>query len=249
MNEAAITLDGWYALHDLRTMDWNSWKLISEEERQTIVEEFQTFLKKLQKSHDDKTGSHAFYTVLGQKADFILMILRPTIDELQELEIEFNKLAIADFTLPAYSYVSVVELSNYLAGESDEDPYENPYVRGRLYPDLPRSQYICFYPMNKKRDGEDNWFMLDMDTRRKLMYEHGKIGRSYAGKIQQIITGSSGLDDFEWGVTLFSDDALQFKKIIYEMRFDETSARYGDFGSFFVGTILDQEKTANFFTV
>lgn len=249
MNEAAITLDGWYALHDLRTMDWTSWKMISKEERQSIVDEFLVYLEKLQKTHDEKTGSHAFYTVVGQKADFMLMILRPTLDELQELEAEFNKLAIADFTLPAYSYISVVELSNYLAGESDEDPYENPYVRGRLYPELPRNQYICFYPMNKKRDGEDNWFMLDMDTRKKLMYEHGKIGRSYAGKIKQIITGSSGLDDFEWGVTLFSDDALQFKKIIYEMRFDETSARYGDFGSFFVGTLLDSEKTTEFFSL
>lgn len=249
MNEAAITLDGWYVLHDLRTMDWASWKLISKEERQAAVDEFLAFLDKLQQADDNKTGAHAFYTVVGQKADFMLMTLRPTMDELQELETEFNKLTIADYTIPAYSYVSVVELSNYLAGESNEDPYQNPYVRGRLYPELPRNQYICFYPMDKKREGNDNWYMLDMDKRKELMRSHGMIGRGYAGKVKQIISGSVGFDDFEWGVTLFSDDVLQFKKLVYEMRFDEVSARYGVFGSFFVGTLLDEEKRKSFFTI
>lgn len=247
MNEAAVTLDGWYALHDLRTMDWTSWKAISNEERKAVVDEFLVFLEKLEKAHDEKTGSHAFYTIIGQKADFMLMILRPTMDELQELETEFNKLDIAAFTIPSYSYLSVVELSNYLSSDSEEDPYQNPHVRGRLYPELPRKPYICFYPMDKKRDGEDNWYMLDMDTRKKLMYDHGMIGRSYAGKIKQIITGSVGFDDWEWGVTLFADDVLQFKKIVYEMRFDEVSAKYGEFGSFFVGTLLDGDKKAAFF--
>lgn len=249
MNEAAVTLDGWYVLHDLRSIDWASWKLISSEERQAIIEEFQQFLNGLQEADDAKTGSHAFYTIVGQKADFMLMILRPTMDELQQLETDFNKLAIADFTIPAYSYVSVVELSNYLAKESDEDPYENPYVRGRLYPELPRTDYICFYPMDKKRDGDDNWYMLDMDTRKKLMFDHGMIGRQYAGKIKQIISGSVGFDDYEWGVTLFADDVLQFKKIVYEMRFDEASARYGEFGSFFVGTLLNSDKVVSYLTI
>ncbi|MBO0601305.1 heme-dependent peroxidase [Sporosarcina sp. E16_3] len=249
MIEAAKTLDGWYVLHDLRSMDWASWKLISKEERQAAVEEFLVYLEKLQKTDDDKTGAHAFYTVIGQKADFMLMTLRPTMDELQELETEFNKLAIADFTIPAYSYLSVVELSNYLAGESTDDPYQNPFVRGRLYPELQRSQYICFYPMDKKRDGDVNWYMLDMDKRKELMRAHGLIGRSYAGKVKQIISGSVGFDDYEWGVTLFADDVLQFKKLIYEMRFDEVSARYAEFGSFFVGTILEGDKKAAFFNI
>ncbi|WP_301107261.1 hydrogen peroxide-dependent heme synthase [Sporosarcina sp.] len=249
MNEAAITLDGWYVLHDFRTMDWASWKLISKEERQAAVNEFLNYLERLQKADEAKTGSHAFYTVVGQKADFMLMTLRPTMDELQQLEAEFNKLTIADYTIPAYSYVSVVELSNYLAGESDEDPYQNPYVRGRLYPELPRSQYVCFYPMDKKREGDDNWYMLNMDDRKSLMRSHGMIGRGYAGKVKQIISGSVGFDDYEWGVTLFSDDILQFKKLVYEMRFDEVSARYGVFGSFFIGTILEDDKRGAFFEV
>lgn len=248
-NEAAQTLDGWYVLHDLRSVDWASWRMLAQEERNTIVQEFVAFLDELQKADDEKTGSHAFYTVIGQKADFMLMMLRPTLDELQALEAKFNKLAIADFLVKEYSYFSVVELSNYLAGESDEDPYENPYVRGRLYPELPRRPYICFYPMDKKREGNDNWYMLDMETRRKLMYSHGLIGRSYAGKVKQIISGSVGLDDYEWGVTLFADDVLQFKKLIYEMRFDEVSARYGVFGSFFVGHLLDGDDRAQFFAL
>jgi len=249
MNEAAITLDGWYVLHDFRQMDWASWKQVDPELRKQATDEFIAFLDEMQLADDAKTGAHAFYTIVGQKADFMLMTLRPTMDELQELEARFNKLTIADFTIPAYSYVSVVELSNYLAGESNEDPYQNPHVRARLYPELQRSQYICFYPMDKRRDGEDNWYMLPMQERKDLMRSHGMIGRSYAGKVKQIISGSIGFDDFEWGVTLFSDDVLQFKKLIYEMRFDEVSARYAEFGSFFTGTILADEKRSTFFNL
>lgn len=177
------------------------------------------------------------------------MTLRPTMEELNELENEFNKLTIAEFTIPSYSYVSVVELSNYLPSDSDEDPYENPYVRSRLYPILPKSKYICFYPMDKRRQGNDNWYMLPMEERRELMRSHGLIGRKYAGKVKQIISGSVGFDDYEWGVTLFADDVLQFKKLVYEMRFDEVSARYGEFGSFFVGPLLEKEKLPQFFHI
>lgn len=249
MNEAAITLDGWYALHDFRSIDWASWKLLTEEDRTKAVNEFISFLEKINKADVSKTGSHAFYTIVGQKADFMLMTLRETMEELEEVENEFNKLMIADFTIPTYSYVSVVELSNYLAGESNEDPYQNPHVRARLYPELPRMKHVCFYPMDKRREGNDNWYMLSMDERRNLMRSHGMIGRSYAGKVKQIITGSVGFDDHEWGVTLFADDVLQFKKLVYEMRFDEVSARYGEFGEFFVGNIADAEKIKKYLAV
>jgi len=249
MNEAAITLDGWYVLHDFRSMDWVTWKMLTEEERQFAVEEFQAFMDKINQADENKTGAHALYSIVGQKADLMLMMLRETMDELNELETEYNKLTLIAYTVPTYSYVSVVELSNYLAGKSDEDPYQNPHVRARLYPELQRSQYICFYPMDKRRDGDDNWYMLPMDTRKELMLSHGKIGRSYAGKVKQIISGSVGFDDYEWGVTLFADDVLQFKKLIYEMRFDEVSARYAEFGSFYVGTRLDAERTVKLLEV
>ncbi|MGH2316874.1 hydrogen peroxide-dependent heme synthase [Planococcus sp. SE5232] len=249
MNEAAITLDGWYVLHDFRSMDWVTWKMLTEEERQFAIDEFQAFMDKINQADENKTGAHALYSIVGQKADLMLMMLRETMDELNELETEYNKLTLIAYTVPTYSYVSVVELSNYLAGKSDEDPYQNAHVRARLYPELQRSQYICFYPMDKRRDGDDNWYMLPMDTRKELMLSHGKIGRSYAGKVKQIISGSVGFDDYEWGVTLFADDVLQFKKLIYEMRFDEVSARYAEFGSFYVGTRLDAERTVKFLEV
>ncbi|MBS4218842.1 heme-dependent peroxidase [Bacillus sp. FJAT-49711] len=246
MSEPAQTLDGWYTLHDFRTMDWSSWKQLSSDVRQAAIHEFSQYLEKLNAVQDQKEGSHALYSIVGQKADFMLMILRPTMEELNDLENEFNKLTIAEYTIPAYSYVSVVELSNYMAKESKEDPYQNPYVRGRLYPILPKTKHVCFYPMDKRRQGNDNWYMLSMEDRKELMYSHGMIGRKYAGIIKQLICGSVGLDDYEWGVTLFSDDALQFKKIVYEMRFDEVSARYGEFGSFFVGNILEDHDLERF---
>lgn len=247
MSQAAQTLDGWYCLHDFRLIDWTSWKLLSSDERQTALAEFQGLMEKWNAVQDQKTGSHATYSIVGQKADFMMMFVRPTMEELNEIEMEFNKSKLAEYTIPAYSYVSVVELSNYLP--SDEDPYQNEHVRSRLYPILPKASHICFYPMDKKREGNDNWYMLPMDERKSLMRSHGLIGRSYAGKVKQIISGSVGFDDYEWGVTLFADDVLQFKKLIYEMRFDEVSARYADFGTFFVGNILPEENFQAFFTI
>jgi hydrogen peroxide-dependent heme synthase len=247
MSEAAQTLEGWYSLHDFRSMDWTAWKLISSDERQSAIHEFHAYLDKINQAQEAETGSHALYTIVGQKADFMLMILRPTMEELNELENEFNKLKIAEFTIPTYSYVSVVELSNYLP--AGEDPYENPQIRARLYPTLPKANHVCFYPMDKRRQGEDNWYMLPMEDRRSMMRDHGMIGRQYAGKVKQVITGSVGFDDYEWGVTLFADEVLQFKKLIYEMRFDEVSARFGEFGTFFVGNLLKEEKLSQFFHV
>lgn len=250
MSEAAETLDGWYSLHDFRSLDWPRWKTLSSDEREKAIFEFQQLLDRLNEIQESGNGANALYTIVGQKADFVLWTLRPTLDDIQELETEFNKLTIADYTIPAYSYVAVVELSNYVnGGKAGEDAYENPYVKARLYPTLPKSKYFCFYPMDKRRQGNDNWYMLSMEERRELMKSHGLIGRSYAGKIKQYILGSTGLDDYEWGVALLSDDALQFKKIVYEMRFDEVSARYGDFGSFFVGTLLDEKKLRSFLHV
>ncbi|WP_018758868.1 hydrogen peroxide-dependent heme synthase [Paenibacillus terrigena] len=240
MSEAALTLEGWYALHDFRAIDWNGWKRATEAERATALDELHTFLQQWATVEADKQGSTAVYSIVGQKADFVFMHLRETLEELNELENAFNKTSFAQFTIPVYSYVSVVELSNYLAGGGD--PYASPEVMARLKPTLPKSKHICFYPMNKKRDLADNWYMLSMDERKGMMRSHGMIGRQYAGKVKQIICGSVGLDDWEWGVTLFSDDALQFKKLVYEMRFDEVSARFGEFGSFYVGNLLDADK-------
>ncbi|BCG60741.1 hydrogen peroxide-dependent heme synthase [Paenibacillus sp. URB8-2] len=243
MSEAALTLEGWYALHDFRSLDWTAWTAADDEERAVALDELNAFIEEWSGVEEAKLGSSAWYSIVGQKADFVMIYLRESLEELNKLEVAFNKTAFAPFTTKAYSYVSIVELSNYNpSGESGEDPMQNPHIAARLKPILPQSRHICFYPMNKKRELADNWYMLDMAKRKELMYSHGLIGRGYAGKVKQIITGSVGFDDWEWGVTLFAEDALQFKKLVYEMRFDEVSARYGEFGSFYVGNLLTFES-------
>lgn len=241
MSEAARTLEGWYSLHDFRSIDWNAWRHASQEERDRALDELFTLMGSYRKVEEEKTGSTAVYSIVGQKADIMFMHLRETLDELGELENQLNKSAISQFTIPAHSYVSIVELSNYMTPPGT-DPMEVPEIKARLKPILPKSNHVCFYPMDKRRQGNDNWYMLDMETRKELMKAHGVSGRKYAGLVRQIITGSVGFDDWEWGVTLFADDALQFKKLVYEMRFDEVSARYGEFGEFFVGNLLTEDK-------
>lgn len=243
MSEPVQTLEGWYALHDFRAIDWTAWKSLSQNERNRAEDELYGLLSQYQSVEDSKQGSTAFYSIVGQKADFMFMHLRETLEELNELETAFNKTIFAQVTIPTYSYVSIVELSSYMA-KPGSDPMQDPEILARLKPTLPKAKHVCFYPMNKRREGNDNWYMLSTEERRNFMRAHGMIGRNYAGKIKQIITGSVGLDDWEWGVTLFSEDALQFKKIVYEMRFDETSARFGEFGDFYVGNLLNQDKMA-----
>jgi chlorite dismutase len=241
MSEVAQTLEGWFALHDFRAIDWTVWKLASEADRKQAEEELQAFLNEWASLEENHTGSTAIYSIVGQKADFMFMHLRESLEQLNEVETAFNKSSFARFTVPVYSYVSVVELSNYMT-QPGTDPLQNPEIVARLKPILPKAKHVCFYPMNKRRQGSDNWYMLGMDERRTMMRSHGMIGRQYAGKVKQIITGSVGFDDWEWGVTLFADDPIQFKKLVYEMRFDEVSARFGDFGDFYIGNLLTSDK-------
>ncbi|MFD0715210.1 hydrogen peroxide-dependent heme synthase [Paenibacillus sp. GCM10027626] len=248
MSEAAQTLEGWYALHDFRLIDWKAWRAADEHTRNAALDELRAFLHDWQAIEDAGIGSTAVYSVVGQKADFVTMHLRESLEELNAIETAFNKTAFAGFTIPVYSYVSIVELSNYMAPPGT-DPMQNPDILARLKPRLPKAGHICFYPMNKRREGNDNWYMLSMDERRSLMRSHGMIGRKYAGKVKQIITGSVGFDMWEWGVTLFADDALQFKKLVYEMRFDEVSARYGEFGDFYIGNLLTGDKVDALFAL
>jgi hydrogen peroxide-dependent heme synthase len=241
MNEAVQTLDGWYCLHDFRTIEWSWWKALSDEQRAQAVDDMVNQIRGWADTESNKQGSTVIYSIVGQKADIMIMHLRETLEELNELETSFNKTSFAHYTVPSYSYVSIVELSNYLA-KPDTDPYADPEILARLKPILPRTKHICFYPMNKRREGNDNWYMLPSDDRKALMRSHGMIGRQYHGRVRQIITGSIGLDAWEWGVTLFADEALQYKKLVTEMRFDEVSARYAEFGDFYVGNLLDEQK-------
>lgn len=249
MVEAVETADGWYSLHDLRNIDWTSWKMASSEEREAAIHEFEQLLAKWEAVEEAKNGSHVLYTVIGQKADLMFMFLRPTMEELNELETEFNKSKFAEYLRPSYSYVSVVEISKYSAPKEGPALETYPKIQERLKPILPKWEHMCFYPMDKRRQGEDNWYATEKDIRAKLLYEHSKTGRKYSGKVKQIITGSFGFDDWEWGVTLFAHDPIQLKKIVYEMRFDEVSARFGEFGEFFVGNHLPKENIPAFLHV
>ncbi|MBO9597014.1 MAG: heme-dependent peroxidase, partial [Cohnella sp.] len=187
MSEAAQTLDGWYALHDLRSIDWEAWNAASAAEQDAALNDLLGLVAGWQAVEERKEGSLAMYTVVGQKADLIFMHLRETLQELNDIENAFNRSAIGRFLKKAYSYVSVVELSNYMAAPG-VDPMQVPEIVARLKPILPKSNHICFYPMNKKRDLQDNWYMLPMEDRKAMMRSHGMIGRSYAGKVKQIIS-------------------------------------------------------------
>lgn len=249
MVEAVETMDGWYSLHDLRTIDWTSWKMATEQERQEAVKEFKDLLTKWEDVEEAKEGSHVLYKVIGQKADLMFMFLRPTMEDISDLETEINKSKFAEFLIPAHSYVSVVELAKYRPQKDGIDPETLPETQARLKPILPKWEHMSFYPMDRRRVGNENWYTLEKDERGKLLYEHSKTGRKYAGKVKQVITGSIGFDDWEWGVTLFAHDVLQLKKIVYEMRFDEVSSRYGEFGEFFIGNRLDKKDLTAYLSV
>ena len=196
------------------------------------------------------------FSVLGHKADVGVMVLGPDLARLQQFQQEM----LDGPLVPEYSYVSLTEQSEYGQTEDDErtrlmadkavtDPAEvetrlvvwrdriEHYREQRIHPKLPPKATMCFYPMSKRRTGADNWYALDFDARKHLMAGHARVGRTYAGRVLQLITGSTGLDEYEWGVTLFADDIVALKEIVYEMRFDEVSARYGEFGPFITGLI------------
>lgn len=252
MAEVPGTLEGWYVLHDYRRIDWPRWKMLEAGEQASILEEAGSFLTTAEQVGDSPEGNSAVYSILGHKADLLMLHLRPTLDALGAIERAFANTRIADYTSPATSYVSVTELSLYEASArgGTEDPEtlrQAPFVQNRLKPTLPAIDampYICFYPMNKRRGEQVNWYAEEMEARRKMMREHGATGARYRGRIQQMITGSTGLDDWEWGVTLFARDPLDIKKLVYEMRFDEVSAKYGEFGVFLLGQRLDVNRLA-----
>jgi chlorite dismutase len=243
-SNAPETLEGWFALHDIRLFDRTAWHALDEAARRDIADEAQAFFAEAAEVADAAEGASGLYTVLGHKGDLLILHLRPHLSELEALEQRLSRLAIARYLIPSDSFVSVIELSQHGAaarsdGQSISSPEMEAFIKRRLKPQLPEMNHICFYPMNKRRGEQDNWFTLDAAARATLMRSHGETGRRYAGKVVQMITGAMGLDDWEWGVTLFADDPLQFKKLVYEMRFDEVSARYAEFGSFYVGQRLD----------
>ncbi|GAD52765.1 hemoprotein hemQ, essential component of heme biosynthetic pathway in Gram-positive bacteria [Halarchaeum acidiphilum MH1-52-1] len=240
MVDAPETAEGWFSLHDFRTIDWDAWRDAPERERERALEEAEAFLADREALADATEGDSAAFSMLGHEADLLFVHFRPELDDLDAIERSFESTAFAEYTERSYSYVSVTEVSGYVSDEYFEDPERvdagvRRYIEGKLTPDVPDDTYVCFYPMSKRRGPEHNWYDLDYEERAELMSGHGDVGRDYAGKIRQVIASSVGLDDWEWGVTLFGSDPVDLKDIVYEMRFDEATSKYGEFGSFYVG--------------
>lgn len=257
-----VPAEGWHVMHLYYSIDHSQWSLLSESEKREAKTELSQLVQEI-RSHP-KTQL-LICAVATPKADLGFMLLTPDLQDATHFEKRLTLALGPDVLTPTYSYLSQTERSEYtttseqyardtLIGEkglTEGSPeYEEAlgefeermkhYLEHRLYPVLPDWPAICFYPMSKRRSAHEdyNWYSLDHDARAKLMKGHATTGRKYAGKILQLITGSTGLDEHEWGVTLLAKDTIEIKNIVYEMRFDEVSARFAEFGDFYIGMQL-----------
>ena len=260
------TLEGWSVLHLMFRVDWGRLREAYPGDRQQITHEATGVLARSIARPDD--GATALVQLLGHKGDLMVVAFRRTFDDLGCLQLALSTTKLHAYLRPTASYVSIVELGMYemtaklhrqlteQGMSQGSDAYNEAFdqemesqrqrVSARLFPPIPSTRYVCFYPMNKRRGEQQNWYTQPFDQRAELMLEHGKVGREYAGKVTQIISGSIGFDDWEWGVDLFADDPLVFKKLIYEMRFDEASAKYAEFGPFYVGMQFSASELGKF---
>jgi len=247
-----LTIEGASVLHQMFRIRWAAWKRLPAAERAEIIAEAGGTLAELESS-----GQMALFSVLGHKGDLLFLHFRDSVDELNRVELRLSGLRLHDYLRQSTSYLSVVELGLYestvklyrslaernLAPHSEEWnraleallDRQRQAMRPRLFPKIPETRYLCFYPMDRRRGETKNWYTLSIEERQRQMDEHGTVGRRYAGRVQQIISGSIGYDDWEWAVDLFGNDPVVFKKLIYEMRFDEVSAVYSNFGTFYLG--------------
>lgn len=259
-----LTIEGSSLLHQFFRFDWKAWRAAPLADRNRIASEAATALKHMERADADAPIRTALYSQLGHKGDLILIHFRDSLEALNQVELSLAQTELYSYLSPVHSYVSVVELGLY---ESTRKTYEAAAAKGletftpdwqaevattlarqsgamapRLFPAVPEAKYLCFYPMDRKRGEQVNWYTVPFLDRQRMMHDHGMIGRRYADQVKQIISGSIGMDDWEWGVDLFADDPVVFKKLIYEMRFDEVSALYALFGQFYIGVRLPMEK-------
>lgn len=252
---APMTLDGSSVLHQMFRVKWDAWRESDAQTREHVVREAEEWLSRCESAGPGEQS--AAFAMLGHKGDLMLVHFRKDFPALLKAQLEVRQLRLCAYLEIQSSYLSVVELGLY---ESTRKLYEELGSRGlnpgspewdqaaeeiidrqrtamsmRLWPAVPEARYLCFYPMDKKRGEEKNWYSVDFSMRQRMMHEHGMIGRRYGGVVKQVISGSIGFDDWEWGVDLFADSPLPFKQLIYEMRFDEASAVYALFGPFFIG--------------
>lgn len=261
------TLEGWYALHQIfrfgkpapSNRELRRLALGAE----SALRDVGKGKGKSKSKPVTMNGWSCIVGLIGSSSHVMAVHFRDSLDAISDAEDRMRATQIAADADLSYSFLSVTEAGLYhitadlaraaaarggqvgdaeytrtLAGRSAAER-ESEHVKRRLYPQIPADMpYVCFYPMSKRRDANQNWYALDLDERSRLMYGHGLTGRRYAGRVQQIITGAIGLDAWEWGVTLFARDPLDFKKLVTDMRFDEVSAKYAEFGDFYVGKII-----------
>ena len=255
-----LTLEGSALLHQFFRFDWKGWRATAAADRERIAAHAIAALTGMERDGFEAPTRSAIFSELGHKGDLILMHFRKSFEELNQVELDLAQTELYGYLTPVHSYVSVVELGLY---ESSRKTWEAAAAKGlepntpefnaevtaslerasgamapRLFPAIPDAKYMCFYPMDRKRGEEKNWYLVPFAERQRMMHEHGMIGRRYGDQVKQIISGSIGMDDWEWGVDLFSEDPVVFKRLIYEMRFDEVSAVYALFGQFYLGVRL-----------
>lgn len=258
------TLEGWYALHQIFRIDRERAAEVGTPGGATsaVFAARDGAEPGTAAPGSAERGWSEAVALIGSTSDVLFMHFRPTLDDILAVQRDLAREPWMRALVPTSAFLSVTEAGLYhltarLAKEAAErggsvgdEAYEaslrervdgeraNPHVRKRLYPQRPASMpYVSFYPMTKRRESGQNWYELPMEDRSRLMWEHGVTGRRYAGRVLQIITGAIGFDAWEWGVTLFATDPLDFKKLVTEMRFDEASARYGEFGHFYTGRV------------
>jgi hydrogen peroxide-dependent heme synthase len=251
-----VPAEGWYVLHLFYSVNQSQLALLDDDEIAAAQDNLEEVITGIRAQPDTQL---LCFSMVGPKSDIGFMLLTADLHDADRFSKDIGQAAGPDVLIPTYSYLSMTELSEYTTPESEfkqelvekENLTEGTeafatrlgewqarmkkYNSDRLYPNMPDWQVFCFYNMSKRRAVGQNWYATDHETRRKLMAGHAKVGRTWAGKVRQLITGSTGLDTAEWGVTLFAHDLHNIKGIVYEMRFDEVSAQYGDFGDFFIG--------------
>jgi chlorite dismutase len=255
-----VPREGWHVMHLFYHVDHAQWSLYSDEEQRQAKTRLTELVQEIRATPDTHL---LIFSIATPKADLGFMLLTPDLQVANMFEKQLSLSLGPEILSPTYSYLSQTESSEYTTSREQyaaetligvEDLVEGSadfeaalkafdermmhYSKHRLYPVLPDWPVICFYPMSKRRNGKDNWYALDFEARKKLMAGHARVGRTYSGRILQLITGSTGLDEFEWGVTLLAKDTIDIKSIVYEMRFDEVTARYGEFGDFYIGMQL-----------
>ena len=264
MPPVPLTIEGYSVLHQMMRIRWSAWRQLGSAQKKELAQEASHLLGQWEQG---KSGQSAVYSLIGHKGDLMLVHFRNSFDDLNSAEMQLAQLRLSDYLEPMTSYLSVIELGLYESSlktyrellEQGIEPHSDEWkraingtldrqreaMRPRLFPEIPNARYISFYPMDRRRGEEKNWYTLPMEERARQMNEHGLVGRRYAGEVKQIITGSIGFDDWEWGVDLFADDPLVFKKLIYEMRFDEVSAVYAQFGHFYIGVRCMADQLGN----